>query len=456
MMELSMVQKQGQTLSPQMIQSMEVLQMSSQELLEYLENAFQENPVLELQEGGDAPEEVDDLSRRLEWLEANDPQNRDYHRQDAEDSVDPLRGLSAAEQGEGTLYLHLLSQMSQMELDGETAACARFLAASLNGSGWLEEELSTLAAELGVPRAAAERALSVVQSLDPAGVGARNLSECLRLQLIRRDPVDQLAVQVAEEYLEDMAKSRYGLIARALGTGQEQARRACEVIRTLDPRPGMAFAPPERTMYITPDVIVTGSPGRFELLVNDRSFPSLHLSSYYIRLLRESDDKQVRDYLTDKMRRARWTIRAVEQRQGTLIDCAQCILELQEEFFCHGPGHLRPLTLADVAARVGVHESTVSRAVNGKYLQCVMGTYPLSYFFSRRLGPGTDGRSNSPDGAKALLKRLIAEEDRHRPLSDQKLCQRMTQEGCVLSRRTVAKYRDELGIPGACGRKAAK
>lgn len=393
-MELDLTQRQGQTLSPQMIQSAAVLQMAAQELGEYLETVLQENPVLELEESFSPPDAGDDLRRKLEWLESNDPQNREYHWQDAQADADPLRNCGATGREQESLYHYLRLQLEAMRLDRRTAECARLLAASLNQNGWLDEELSALALETGQPVSAIERALEVVQSLDPAGVAARNLTECLRLQLVRQGP-----------------------------------------------------------RLHNPDIVVSGDAGHFELAYNDRLFPTLNISSYYTKLLRESDDEQVRDYLAGKLRQAKWTIRAVDQRKTTLTVCVQCIVEAQEDFFRLGEGHLKPLSLADIARRVGLHESTVSRAVSGKYLQCPRGTYPLSYFFSRRLGPDEGGKSISADGAKSLLKELIEGEDRRKPLSDQKLCERMAAKGCVLSRRTVAKYRDELGIPGTGGRK---
>lgn len=453
-MELGLTQKQTQTLSPQMIQSMEVLQMASQELLEYIGAALQENPVLELQEYYDAPDEAADWQRRLEWLESGDPQNRDYYRQDSEAEAESLRGRGVVHDGQETLYHHLLEQLRALELEPELFACARTLAASLDRSGWLEEDLPALSRELGWPEKTAARALAAVQSLEPAGVGARDLPECLQLQLRRREPVDELAVRIAGEYLDALSKCRYGLISRSLKVSQERVMRACGLIRTLDPRPGLGFAAgQEEPAYITPDVTVAEVHGRFEVLLNDRFFPTLSLSPYYSQLLRKSDDGQVRDYLAGKMNQAKWLIRAVDQRRATLTACVNCLVELQEDFFRRGPGHLRPLSLADVAARLKIHESTVSRAVNGKYLQCLTGTYPLGYFFSRRLGCGEGGGASSADGARALLKELIAREDKHKPLSDEKLCQLMAQRGCVLSRRTAAKYRDELGIPSTTGRR---
>lgn len=451
-MSLVLAQQQKQALSPQMVQSMELLQMASQELLEHLEAAAQENPVLELHETYDDSKQETDLHRKQEWLESTDFQNRSYHRQDSEHDVDFLNKYGAVEDYAETLYDHILTQLNGLSLPPETAACAKFLAGCLEKNGWLEEDLSSLARELGQSEEIMNRALAVVQSLDPAGVAARNLSECLCLQLLRRRPVDELAVRIAGEQLDALAKNHYGAIARALGASCGEVQRACGLIRSLEPRPGAKFAPYERPAYITPDIILVSLSGQTELLLNDRFLPTLNINSYYARLMKESGDDHVKDYLADKVNQAKWMIRAMEQRRKTLLACTECIVNAQEDFFRQG-GQLKPLTLADVAEQVGVHESTVSRAINGKYLQCASGTYPLSHFFVRRLSAGTQGGELSSAAAKALLKRLIEQEDKRKPLSDQKLCERMAEQGCGLARRTVAKYREELGIPGTAGRK---
>ena len=454
-MELNLSQKQTQTLSPQMMQSMEILQMGSQELLEYIEEAVQENPVLEPEENYDKQDEFSVLRRKLEWLESTDPQNRYYHQQDTEEEDSPLKNYGTVEDEDENLYYYVLSQLRVLELEPQVMDAGVFLVESLNQNGWLDEPLEDLAADCGCSLAVMEQALAAVQSLEPAGVGARTLSECLKLQLVRRAPVDELAVRIVENYLDALSKSRYGLIARELKVTAEEVRASCDRIRALNPRPGTGFAARENLTYINPDIIVVSFPDHFELLSNDYYFPTLHISGYYTRLMKESDDGQVRDYLTDKMRQAKWMVKAIEQRRSTLMACAECILELQEAFFHKGPGHLVPLSLADVAGRIGVHESTVSRAVKDKYIQCSMGVYPLSYFFSRGLGASASAgeEAASPDAAKALLKKLIAGEDKKKPLSDQKLCELMAAQGCPLSRRTVAKYRDELHIPSTAGRK---
>lgn len=454
-MELSMSMKQTQTLSPQMMQSMEILQMGAQELLEYIEDQVQENPVLEVEEQYAAQDESAILQRKLEWLESTDSQNRVYHQQDSEDDGrDPISNYGNADETEENLYLYVLSQLEGMDLAPEVMEAGWFLVESLNQNGWLDEPLEDLAAQMKKPLSLFEEALAVVQRLEPAGVGARNLSECLMLQLRRREG-EGLAMQIAKDYLDPLSKNHYGLIAKALGCTQEQVYAACETIRSLNPRPGSGFAARENLAYINPDIFVVKFPDHFEILTNDYFFPRLNVSGYYCRMLKDSGDAEVKDYLVNKVRQAKWVCRSITQRRSTLLQCAECILELQEDFFRRGPGYLKPMSLADIAEKVGVHESTVSRTMRDKYLQCASGVYPLGYFFSRSLGrhPGSAEEGLSPDAAKALLKQFIAEEDVRKPLSDQKLCELLGEEGCVLSRRTVAKYRDELGIPSTTGRR---
>lgn len=450
-----MSQKQIQTLSPQMIQTMEILQMGAQELLEYIEEQTMENPVLErAEEPQGIQAEQGELRRKLDWLEAGDYQNRQYHREDSEGDDDPLRSYGVVDDDQETLCEHLFDQLRPLHLDLPMLEAAAFLVESLDGNGWLDESVSALAAELGCPEGRMERALRVVQGLEPAGIAARDLRECLLLQLRRESERDELAIRITENYLEALARSHYGLIGRELEADGEAVRRACDHIRRLDPRPGAAFRTGSAPAYIVPDIMVSVGPERIEVTANDRFFPTLQISGYYTRMMREEqDDEKLQNYLTDKVRQAKWVVRSIEQRRSTLLACAQCIVQLQEAFFRRGAGFLAPMTLADVSQRLEVHESTVSRAVKDKYLQCSFGVFPLNYFFSRGLSADRPGDGASPEAAKVLLKKLVAGENKRSPLSDQKLCQLMEEQGCRLSRRTVAKYRDELGIPSTTGRR---
>ena len=452
-MDLGLNLKQTQTLSPQMMQAMEILQMGSQELLDYIQETVQENPVLESVESRQPQESQEDalLRRKLEWLESTDVQNRWYHQEDAKDLTETVMGASGVDQDEDSLYYYLRSQIRFETLDPELARAVECVLESLSSNGYLDEPCEELARETGIPAETLNQAVELVQGLEPAGVGARSLSECLCLQLERHGQTG-LPLTIARDYLEAVGKDRYNLIARETGADREEVQRACRVIRGLNPKPGAGFAPREVLGYITPDLVVVSFEDHFEILSNDYYFPTLKVSSYYHQLMKNTDEAQVRDYLTGKLRQAKWVVRSVEQRRSTLLACANCIVERQEAFFRHGPGHLRPMTLADVASALEVHESTISRAVKDKYLQCAHGVFPLGYFFSRALSAG-DGDSVSAVQAKLALKELVDGEDKTKPLSDQKLCDLLTAKGIEISRRTVAKYRGELGIASTTRRK---
>ena len=394
--------------------------------------------MLETEDAREPQESPEDalLRRKLEWLASTDVQNRWYHQEDAQDLSDLAMGASGADPGEESLYYYLRSQVRFEELSEPMARAVECVLESLNSSGWLDEPDADLAAHAGVDGDTVARAVEVVQGLEPAGVAARTLSEILTMQLERRGERG-LPLTIANSYL---------------GASREEIQDACKVIRALNPRPGAGFAPREALGYITPDLVVVSFEDHFEILANDYFFPTLKVSSYYHQLMRSTDEAQVRDYLTGKLRQARWVVRSVEQRRSTLLSCANCIVDRQEAFFRHGPGHLRPMTLADVAAVLDVHESTVSRAVKDKYLQCAHGVFPLGYFFTRAL-PSGGSEGVSTERAKAQLKAILEGEDRKKPLSDQKLCELLKGRGVNISRRTVAKYRDELGFPSAVGRK---
>lgn len=456
-MELDIHLKQTTSLSPQMLQSMKILQMGSQELLEYVETLIQENPALELEEPHKKQDEFNQLQKKLEWLESTDIQNR-YYRcspEEEDESGNSLEHCGLQTEEDDNLYFYVLSQLRLMELPLRLRRAAAFIVESLDGNGYLDEDTEKLTRRLKLSAGETERALKLVQSLDPAGVGARNLQECLLLQLDRREGNWGLARRIISEYLPLVGKNKYTQIAKELGSSPEAVQTACELIRSLNPRPGSGFAARENLIYINPDLFVVNFSDHFELLLNDYFFPTLHISGYYRALMKETAEPEVRKYLTDKVKQAKWVVRSIEQRRGTLLRCAACILERQESFFRQGPGHLVPMSLADVASMLKIHESTVCRAVRDKYIQCSSGVYPMEYFFSRALGSTQPGSGcHCPDSAKAMIKRCIGGEDRKKPLSDQKISELLRrQEGLDISRRTVAKYRDELKIPNASERK---
>lgn len=439
---------QLQHLTQLQLQSVELLQMSTAELEAYIQELALSNPLVEPETTFPAPEPAREpareAERRLRFLEENDRQDRFYR-----DTLDPLTLVGTGGGLEETLFRSLSRQIQRLDLPADTAQAVRYLAACLDDSGYLRISLEELAEELGAPLPLLEEALAILRSLDPPGVGAADLSECLALQLERRQETGP-ALAIVRDCLEPLARRHYRHIAERLGISPEEVEAAAALIRSLEPRPGAVFQRPEQAQYLLPDVFVEERDGQLTVRTRRGDRPAFRISSYYRDLLLHTEEKETREYLTAKLRHAENILWAIGQRESTLLRCAQAIVRRQSAFFRRGPGALLPLRLIDVARELGVHESTVSRTVHEKYLQCSRGVYPMSYFFSRAT---TAEGGMSRTAARVLLRQLIDAEDKRHPLSDQKLAERMAQNGCPLSRRTVAKYREEMEIPGASGRK---
>lgn len=441
-------QTQTQNLSQRQLYSVELLRLSTLELESYIRDLAQENPVVELEEAPAPPrgEGKDDLLARLRWLEDNDRQNW-FYQQFSDEELDPLSRVGTGGGLEETLVSFLSRQLDRLRLEEPAARLVRYLIYCLDDDGYLRTPLVELSRHGAIPLSGLERALAVLKTLEPAGVGAGELSECLALQLERIGETGP-ALAIVRDHLEALAKRHDRAIAAKLDITPAQVEEARRTIRELDPRPGAVFQRTEQVLYIQPDLVVEEQEGRLTVRSARGERPVFRVSRYYQNLLKQTEDREVREYLTDKLRQAENVRWAVEQRGNTLLRCAQVIVERQSAFFRSGPEALRPLRMGEVARALELHESTVSRAVREKYLQCSQGLYPLSWFFTRSAGAGVSGTA-----ARKLLLRLIDGEDKAKPLSDQQLCERMAREGCPVSRRTVAKYREELGIPSASGRK---
>ena len=307
----------------------------------------------------------------------------------------------------------------------------------MDEEGRLSQEDLDGVADLKIPQPLIQQALETLQSLDPAGVGARSLSECLLLQLARQEDASPLDMEIVRRFLPDLGKKHYGLIARELHVTVEEVRAAEKRIAALDPCPGRSFQPAEPTLYVRPDVFIAELDGKLQVILNDYYLPRVSISQYYVRLLKESDEPETRAYLQQKMQQAKWLLNSLERRGSTLRQCAEAILEAQYDFFSGQSTDLAPMTMVTLAERLHLHPSTISRATREKYLQCRQGTYPLRYFFSRALGE----QGPSQQTVKLRLLELIRQEDRRHPLSDQKLAELLEPQGIHIARRTVAKYR---------------
>ena len=435
MTDITLKHQLRQELSPQLLQSVRLLQMTSQELLDYLSQVREENPVIEVSQP--LRREYEALRRRASWLDA---------------------GLAAHSPGEGreqgrrdreleSLHAFLLDQLDRMRLPKDHLAGGRYLVHLVDEDGYLDgEDLEHLGEKL--PQHAVEEALATLQSLDPPGVGARDLAECLSLQLRRKKDPSPIALRVAEGFLPQLGRRHYGAIARALGVREEEVRAAVAEISALEPRPGRLFRAEEEPRYVRPDVFIVELEGTRKVLLNDYYLPRFTISDYYARLMQESEEPETRAYLKEKMRQAQWVLESLERRGSTLRRIAEAILEAQQPFFAGATWELVPMSMAGLAERLDLHPSTVTRAVQGKYLQCRRGTYPLKYFFSGAVGEGP-----SQQAVKCRMLELIKAEDPRHPLSDQALCDAFGAQGVKLARRTVAKYRTQLGVPAAAVRR---
>lgn len=450
------------TLSPQVYQGLSILAMPLVELQTLVEAEILENPLLEVEEfDDDLPEPEDSREDKTpeedrawdEWLDQ-------YEELDTAEPVvprDPNAEDVATDDYVGGLVSfdeYLLEQLGMMELGPDEALAARAIVGSLDDDGFLRTGLTEIAQISGVSCEAAERALATVQQLDPPGVGARSLAEALRIQMRYLGIDEPLLERLVEEYLDDVGANRFRKVARALKVDEAEVRRLVEILRDLNPRPAGAYSPGPSPGYIVPDVTVRRFAEGWVVIPNSDSLPSLRVSPKYRSMLREGSntDRETVRYLKEKIRSAETFIRNVDRRKGTVSKIAGIILEVQDEFFEDGKGPLRPLRLEDVAVEIGVHLSTVSRGVTGKYMATPYGMFELKHFFSGgyRTSSGMDVAATT---VKMRLRKLLEAEEPGHPLSDQGIADLLAEEGIPVARRTVAKYREELNIDPSWARK---
>lgn len=482
-------QKQTQMMAPRMIQSMEILQMPLAELNERIEQELIENPVLELREddpslpsedvsreekreSGDVEQKeliidegknnADDFERLLNLDQDNPSVFEDQGRPSSnriQDSVDRYTDMMAnVPEHSETLQQHLLSQLGEWEIDETTKRMCERIISSLNAAdgGYLPVPLEDLLPPNSNPEQLeiAEEALAIVQSLDPAGVAARDLKECLMLQLSIDIPHLELVRKLILVHLDDLAHNRIPVIQKSTGASIDEIQEAWMELRRLDPKPASQYA--ERMApTVTPDLWVEFDEKTQKYVVKMDEGPTrnLYISKYYRqRLASGQATKEEREFIKRKVNSAQWLLESIEQRRSTLIKVAQAIIDLQPRFIDDGPDYLEPLKMQTVADRVNIHVTTVSRAVDDKYIETPRGIFPLRRFF---IGGTTtdDGDDITWDRIRIELQKLVDAEDKASPLSDDELVNRLKLAGLTVARRTVTKYRQKMGIPSSRQRK---
>ena len=319
--------------------------------------------------------------------------------------------------------------------------------------GYLEKDaIEMMMEKYPMKKSTAARILAQFQALEPSGVGARNLQECLLIQLKQKN-ASALSKKVTRNYLDELAKNRLSYIAKAEKISMERLMRALQEIRSCQPKPGSGFAGEDNVQYVVPDVLVERRGEEFIVTTNTTVMPRLTVSHSYVKLLREKADAQTEEYITEQLKRAEWALQCISRRESTLQQVVEAIVEKQRDFFSEPQGQLVPLRLVDIAEQLNIHESTVSRAVKEKYLQCERGVFPLHTFFSKAMAKAEAAENISADSIKNRLRAIIDAEEKTKPLSDRELTEHLTAEGVQICRRTVANYREAMGIAGASGRK---
>jgi RNA polymerase sigma-54 factor len=349
-----------------------------------------------------------------------------------------------------TLAEHLEGQLGLQRLTEEEFRIGQHIIGSIDKDGFLSYPIEEVARELNVSVPLAERVLRVVQSLDPAGIAARNRQECLLIQLRQREHQEkvQLAIRMLTEVYDDFLNKRFEVVARKLNISLDEVKTAFDEVRKLNPKPGEGYFD-EKQNYIVPDLVVqrVGEEGEFVVYLNDGKVPSFHVNTTYKEMfLSGSTDKDAKAWVTRKLESARWFINAIHQRQTTILRTMRAIVKRQEAFFHHGKDYLKPMILQDIAEDIGMDISTISRVTSGKYVQTEWGVYELKYFFSERMET-TEGEEVSTKVIKSRMKEIIDTEDKADPLSDQTIAEMLAKEGFPIARRTVQKYREQLGIP---------
>ena len=451
---LKLEQRQIQILSNKMIESLHVLQMSRGELSERIEELYAENPLIELNgRGGDElPAAAQDSLKKLEWLAGFDEQNDAYTRQETGDEEEDWLENVAAPQ-ENTLADSLMEQLAGRGFRDLDMEIFRYIAESLDSRGYFTEDAQELASRFGIEELEAKRLLGVMKKLDPPGICAGSLAECLALQLERMNGCE-IEQEIVTFHLEALAKRQVKTIAQRMKIHVSRVLEALVKIQALNPKPANGFTDGEAAVYVTPDVTVTVRGGEYTVELNPDAGASISISRSYLELARREDcPDDVRNYIAGKAKEIEQISANIKRRNDTLTGLAGCIAEEQREFFLHGRGALRPLRMKTVAEKLGLHESTISRAVSGKYLQCRWGVFSLGYFFTKGYAVESGGVEIATQQVKEKLRAVIARENKDSPYSDQKLSEILSVMGIEISRRTVAKYRDELGIAGCRERK---
>lgn len=459
MLKPSLQLRLGQTLTmtPQLQQAIRLLQLPVLDLNAQIQEALEENIMLEMEDLPDVPQTSAETTAEIETIRAEDSWQSSASSliQDGGWNGEGRPASEFADESGQTLREHLLWQLEMEDFDPRQTVIGEAIIDSINDDGYLTvglEEIATfLDEETNATAAEIEATLVKVQGLDPIGVGARSIAECIILQLRQLDPATpglQLAIDIAEHHLGLVASREFGELRRALRTSEEDIHDAIALVKSCNPKPGLAVSPAS-TEYVIPDVFVRKIDNRWQVEISPTGVPRLSVNQQYARLLRGSGDHAV---LRTQLQEARWLIRSLEIRNETLMKVATSIVSRQTDFLEHGDEAMKPMVLRDIAEEIGMHESTISRVTTNKYMHTPRGVFEFKYFFSSHLATAS-GDDQSSTSVRAKIRKMIGAENPAKPLSDSKITNLLAAEGITVARRTVAKYRESMNIASSSERR---
>jgi RNA polymerase sigma-54 factor len=487
---------QNLVMTPQLQQAIKLLQLNHMELAELITQELTENPVLEeisenetpqdnletaagdetfdpeIQQQADEAALVQEPKPEEQLLNGKDDVNWDAYLEDFNEGSGSAPSMKETSDETPTyentltktssLEEHLQWQLSMLNLMDNEQKLAGLIIASLNDDGYFEGDLSGLAVQAGIDSEDAEEILKMIQNFDPIGIGSRSLKECLLVQARLLVPRQPLVERIIEEHMAELEKHNIPAISKALNLPIDQVVEAQKIIHEFEPRPGSLFTQPE-TQYIQPDIYINKVGNQYVIHMNDDGIPRLRVSSYYKSIMQKEAAEgktsptggKTKEYVQEKLRAALWLIRSIQNRQKTIYKVTEAVLARQKEFFEKGSQFLKPMVLKDIAADVGMHESTISRVTTNKYVHTPVGTFELKYFFNSSINSSDGSDALASSAVKEKIKHLIAKEDPKRPLSDQQIVDLLGKENIDIARRTVAKYREMLNILPSSKRKRA-
>jgi RNA polymerase sigma-54 factor len=449
--DLTLAQEQKLVMTQQMQLSIKLLQMSSIELQEHVEKELQENPVLDFE----VPEEKNDnVNNRIDYKELIkyldfDKYGQHHYEKNEDEEVSPFNFVSE----KPSLKQYLKEQLIYLSVKGYLMHICEYIIDNLDDRGYLDISLEEVAKGLMVDEDDSLDALEIVQSLDPPGIAARDIRECLKLQLERKNIRDEKLFSIIDYHLEDIADNKYSTISKAMDIDLKKAQQYGDLVKTLQPKPSSGFFTGDEIRYIAPDAYIRKIADDYHIIMNEELLPKLNINEIYKEILRDESDKDAVEYVKDKLNSAIFLIKSIEHRKSTIYRVLEKILEMQKDFFEYGESYLKPMTLKDISESINMHESTVSRAVKDKYINTRRGTIKIKDLFTVGLTSSNNEEDVSTSIIKKEIKSMIDKEDKAKPLSDQAICDHLNQAGMNISRRTVAKYREEMNIKASSKRK---